>query len=440
MNKKHIVLCLVMLLLVNLLLPTTNVQAKAKKQPTLNKSKITLSVGKSYQLKVKNNKKKVRWSSSNKKIAKVTKSGKVKAIKKGTCKITVKTTKGKKLSCKVTVKQPVRKKAQSTTQKPSTTEATTEKKKTNNKATQTTESSTKKNTSTTEKKNTEVNDKTEKPTTPSKPSKHTHSYEKYVYRQPTCYLPGLYGYKCSCGSSYVDWNTLISQLDHIYESEPYYTKEDTCTECGYDLYHCTMCKGRVNEKVKKVMHGEGNAPGHNYEVTSDEILDGCTIEVIKKTCSRCGDVISSKSTFTEPKHDYQLLSHVDPHCKNSGYNSYRCSRCGTNKMEYIPTSEYYHNLVAIVNSRFYINSTKNEVSGYTKKDNSEIYLYDENTVNTTSTRSPRIFYYCKDCHMIVEPYGCVDNGGHWSDWRDREYHFTPDEVENIMATTPNMNK
>ena len=105
MNKKHIVLCLVMLLLVKLLLPTTNVQAKTKKQPILNKSKITLSVGKSYQLKVKNNKKKVKWSTSSKKIAKVTKKGKVTAVRKGTCRVYAKVS-GKKLSCKVVVYAP----------------------------------------------------------------------------------------------------------------------------------------------------------------------------------------------------------------------------------------------------------------------------------------------------------------------------------------------
>lgn len=439
MNKKHIVLCLVMLLLVNLLLPTTNVQAKAKKQPTLNKSKITLSVGKSYQLKVKNNKKKVRWSSSNKKIAKVTKSGKVKAIKKGTCKITVKTTKGKKLSCKVTVKQPVRKKVQSTTQKPSTTEATTEKKKTNNKATKTTESSTKKNTSTTEKTNTEANNKTEKPTTPSKPSKHTHSYTKYIYRQPTCSLPGLYGYKCSCGSSYVDWNTLIPQVDHVYESTPYYTKADTCTEWGYDLYHCKTCKGTVGEKVKKVMHGEGSTPGHDYQVTSDVISDGCTIETVVKTCSRCGDTIDSKDTFSAPKHDYQLINHVDPHCSNNGYNEYKCSRCGVTESEIVPTNIEYHNDVAIVNSNYWNSTRKYNIEGYTGKQNTEVHLYEESSVNSTSTRSAMVIYYCKDCRKVVET-AMVANGGHWSDWRDREYHFTETEILNIINTTPNVNK
>lgn len=437
MNKKHIVLCLAMLLLVNLLLPTTNVQAKTKKQPILNKSKITLYVGKSYQLKIKNNKKKVRWSSSNKKIAKVTKSGKVKALKKGTCKITVKTTKGKKLSCKVTVKQPVSKKVQSTTQKPATTEATTEQKKTNNKATKTTESSTKKNTSTTEKKTTEANSKTEKPTTPSKPSSHTHSYTKYIYRQPTCSLPGLYGYKCSCGSSYVDWNTLIPQVDHVYESTPYYTKPDTCTEWGYDLYHCTTCKGTVGEKVKKVMHGEGSTPGHDYQVTSDVISDGCTIETVIKTCSRCGDTIDSKDTFSAPKHDYQLINHVDPHCSNNGYNEYKCNRCGVTESEVVPTSIDYHNFVAVVNSN-YKSSVKTLIQSYTGKSDTETHTYEESSINDTSTRSAKIVYYCRDCHKIVET-SIVANGGHWSDWRDRVYHFTESELLYWINNTPNIN-
>ena len=47
---------------------------------------------------------KVTFKSSNKKVAKVTKNGVVKAVKKGKCKITVKTASGKKAVVKVTVK------------------------------------------------------------------------------------------------------------------------------------------------------------------------------------------------------------------------------------------------------------------------------------------------------------------------------------------------
>jgi len=76
----------------------------AKKKVKLSNTKISLYVGDSYKLKLKNTKKKVKWSSSNKKIATVSKKGKVKAKKKGTCKITAKVGK-KKYTCKITVKK-----------------------------------------------------------------------------------------------------------------------------------------------------------------------------------------------------------------------------------------------------------------------------------------------------------------------------------------------
>ena len=69
----------------------------------LNKKSLTLTVGKTATLKVKGTKKKVVWSSSNRKIATVTKKGKVKARKKGTATIYAKVGK-KKLKCKVKVK------------------------------------------------------------------------------------------------------------------------------------------------------------------------------------------------------------------------------------------------------------------------------------------------------------------------------------------------
>lgn len=77
------------------------IQAAAK--PKLNRTKVTLYVGKSVTLKVKRAKKKVKWSTSNKKIAKVTAKGKIRAVAPGTAKITAKTG-SVKLVCKVTVK------------------------------------------------------------------------------------------------------------------------------------------------------------------------------------------------------------------------------------------------------------------------------------------------------------------------------------------------
>lgn len=69
----------------------------------LNKKSVTLNKGKTT-LKVTGTKKKVKWSSSNKKIATVTSKGKVTAKKAGTTYITARVN-GKTLKCKVVVKQ-----------------------------------------------------------------------------------------------------------------------------------------------------------------------------------------------------------------------------------------------------------------------------------------------------------------------------------------------
>ena len=73
----------------------------------LNRKKLTLKKGKSFKLKVtitpKDSQDKISYKTSNKKIATVSKNGKIKAKKKGTAKITVISGK-KKAVCKVKVK------------------------------------------------------------------------------------------------------------------------------------------------------------------------------------------------------------------------------------------------------------------------------------------------------------------------------------------------
>lgn len=101
--KKILVFALVVVLTVTLL-PMTQASAKAKTK--LNRKKITVYVGKTVKLKVKNKhtKKKVKWKSKNKKVATVSKKGKVKGKKPGKTTIIAKVGK-KTLKCKVTVKK-----------------------------------------------------------------------------------------------------------------------------------------------------------------------------------------------------------------------------------------------------------------------------------------------------------------------------------------------
>lgn len=97
---------LILILLAGLIAVPGIAQAKSSKKIGLNQTSVTLTVGKTTTLKLKNapKGKKVVWSSSDKKIAAVSKKGKVTAKKSGTAVITAKCEK-KSYKCKVTVRQ-----------------------------------------------------------------------------------------------------------------------------------------------------------------------------------------------------------------------------------------------------------------------------------------------------------------------------------------------
>ena len=95
------IMCFVFVFLMAIsFVPDTSAQAAA---PEISYTKLTITEGKSKTLKIKNSTKAVTWSSNNSKIAKVTKKGKVTAVKEGTAKITAKAG-DKSYTCKVTVK------------------------------------------------------------------------------------------------------------------------------------------------------------------------------------------------------------------------------------------------------------------------------------------------------------------------------------------------
>lgn len=102
----------------------TSDKSEAKKKASIKKKNITIVKGKSKKITIKNKKKKCRYTfkSSNKKVATVSKKGKVKGIKVGSTKITVKEVKGKKKRSlgKVKVKVTSKKKVQ-TSGAPATT-------------------------------------------------------------------------------------------------------------------------------------------------------------------------------------------------------------------------------------------------------------------------------------------------------------------------------
>lgn len=98
MRMRFIVTCLILVLSIIQFQPgyakTTSVK--------LSKTKLSLEEGQTYQLKVKNTKKKISWSSSKKSVANVSSKGLVSAKNAGSATITAKTAE-RKLKCKVKV-------------------------------------------------------------------------------------------------------------------------------------------------------------------------------------------------------------------------------------------------------------------------------------------------------------------------------------------------
>ena len=101
-TKRLLAVISAVILMTTMLIPAFQASAASVR---LNKTKIVLVVGQTYNLKVSGTKKTPQWSSSNKKIVSVTKKGVVKGLKKGTATITAKIGK-KKYKCKVTVEAP----------------------------------------------------------------------------------------------------------------------------------------------------------------------------------------------------------------------------------------------------------------------------------------------------------------------------------------------
>ena len=104
--KKGLSLILALMLILTLAVPRINAQAASKKVK-ISASKATMEVGETKAVSLKKGSKKitkkVKWKSSNKKVATVSSKGKIKAKKKGKATITA-TYKGKKYKCKITVK------------------------------------------------------------------------------------------------------------------------------------------------------------------------------------------------------------------------------------------------------------------------------------------------------------------------------------------------
>lgn len=319
--KKVFSAVLVSALIISLISFPEQAMAKSKKTPKLNKTSITLTVGKSYKLKVKNGKA-VKFSTSNKKIVTVSSKGMVKAKKKGICKIKVKVKNYKKtLTCKVIVKEKPAKKT--TTESKSNEKKTTEKKTTEKKTTEkTTEKTTKKET-TTEKTTEQVT--TETSTTEKTPAQiceeqgHDWIGGYKDHTMSSCYLSGTTGtnecLRCGKVETFV-----YDAVEHTWAGGVH--KDHTMSNCNLSgttgINYCVVC-GKSDRFIYDIVE-------HN--MVTETVPATCEEKGSEKTyCTDCGKVESSK-TLSALGHSWIFDENTEWDCCHTGHIKKHCEYCG----------------------------------------------------------------------------------------------------------------
>ena len=359
MRKKFLSLALALTMITSLV-PTASVEAAKVKKPSLSRSKLSLEVGAKKTLKLKRAPKlskkkikKVKWSSSNSKVVRVSVRGKkrdkaiVTALAKGSATVKVKYN-GKTYKCKLTVI--------GTGSTRRDTEVVTEH-------------------LTEQPKTTEQEKTTEKPsgenTKPSeeKPTPHVHNYSDWkTVVTATCVKDGSEKRECSCGDKETriikalghQWDngkvtkaatcavtgvkTYICTACGITKKESIPTKTEhtwnagiitkvaTYTESGIKTYTCLVCQKTKTEEIPKLVETEHKWNYNNGVVTKEAT---CTADgIMTFYCDTCGESMTMPIFTSGHIYDTGVVT-TEPTCARAGVRTYTCENCGCKKTEEI---------------------------------------------------------------------------------------------------------
>ena len=268
---------LLLFLIAILVLSPVSVQAASK--VALNKKNAVLLKNKVYQLKLKNTKKKVKWSSSNKNVVTVSSKGKIKAKKPGTATITAKAG-TKKYKCKVTVPNKAIKLCKGGTE---SLKAPGLKGKIQ-------WSSSQKSMVSVSSKGKIKAKKAGRSIITAKAGKKVyrtyvigvnkkHSWKKKSTRKPTCIKAGKITYACrNCSSVYGE---ILEPVGHSYQKK---VVKPTCEGKGYTIYTCKRDKSHTK------MTSFVKAAGHKYgKWTVEEKATCLKTGWQTAVCSVCGN-------------------------------------------------------------------------------------------------------------------------------------------------------
>lgn len=326
------------LLLIVMVMPTVSTQAAKVK---LNKTKISICIKDTYTLKVKNTKKKVKWSTSKKSVVTVTSKGKITGKKAGSATITAKIG-TKKYRCKVTVRKAALNKTSKTLRVGDTYKLSVK------------DSQAKKKWTTSNSKIASVSSsgtvsakKIGTATIKVKVSSgylsckvkviNTHSYTSKVTRAATCSHTGMRRYTCNICGYYYD--KAIAKTAHKWDAG-YVEEEATREHSGTKVYHCTACD---TKKIEDIPMLSPEADSKDLVLDKETYKEG---ELLQVTAKGSGDAwVGIYAAEDSAQDDAAIFWYsVAKDGKTSG-NTYALQRDGKtndsrNKLYTLPAGDY----------------------------------------------------------------------------------------------------
>lgn len=243
---------------------------------------------------------------------------------------------------------------------------------------------------------------------------HTHKIVKVDAKDSTCTERGnVEYYTCAeCGKAFSDDKGQLEitvesaqtlELGHDWESFLTVDTEPTCTESGYESYHCSRCDA--------TQYGGPVLPkGHTYGEWKVVTAAACEKEGLKvKTCTVCGHEV--EATIKPLYHSYTNYIEEPATCKKAGRKYAYCDfGCGEVHNIHIPELDHDFKMEVVIEPtceekgyQTQVCQMCNGVSGSGEDIPALGHDYKEERTDTTCTTDGYTTYTCKTCgHSYVD--------------------------------------
>ena len=153
-------------------------------------------------------------------------------------------------------------------------------------------------------------------------------------RSPTCEADGYTVYTCTdCEYNYRDNITPRKGHQFILKS----TISSSCSQEGQDIFICQLCGAERTDTYDKL--------SHDYSYSTIQKDASCEEEGYIKHKCQCGE--EKTQTISAIGHSWKLDSCIEADCIDDGYEKYRCTICGKEKTNVIPTSFGTHDYICV---------------------------------------------------------------------------------------------